>query len=239
VTDQPEHLHAVRFPGESEEYRQARDALLRVEKDVRDRTEQLAAQRRRLPLGGPVPTDYEFQEWDTRTGSRRAVALSELFDDGKDTLFVYSFMFITGPGGDPIGSPCPNCTSIIDAVSGQARHLTQRINVAVSAKASIEHFRAHAHSRGWAGIRLVSSGENTFNRDYGAEDEQGRQWPIATVFARRNGRVHHWWSSELFWASHHDGEEPRHVDFLWPYWNILDCTPEGRPKDNTPRLEYR
>jgi hypothetical protein len=73
VTDQPEHLHAVRFPGESEEYRQARDALLRVEKDVRDCTEQLAAQRRRLPLGGPVPTDYEFQEWVTRTGSRRGL----------------------------------------------------------------------------------------------------------------------------------------------------------------------
>jgi len=62
LTDQPEHLHAVRFPGESQEYRQARDALLRVEKDVRDCTEQLAAQRLRLPLGGPVPTDYEFQE---------------------------------------------------------------------------------------------------------------------------------------------------------------------------------
>lgn len=114
----------------------------------------------------------------------------------------------------------------------------QRINLAVSAKAPIDHFRAHAHSRGWADIRLLSSGENTFNRTYGAEDEESRQWPIATVFIRRNGRVHHWWSSELFWASHHDGEESRHVDFMWPYWNILDCTPEGRPKENTPRLEY-
>lgn len=45
MTDQPEHLHAVRFPGESQEYRQARDALLRVEKDVRDHTEQLTAHR--------------------------------------------------------------------------------------------------------------------------------------------------------------------------------------------------
>jgi predicted dithiol-disulfide oxidoreductase (DUF899 family) len=154
-------------------------------------------------------------------------------------LFVYSFMFIAGPDGDPIGSPCPNCTSIIDAVAGQAKHLTQRINLAVSAKAPIEHFRAHAYSRGWADIRLLSSAENTFNRTYGAEDEEGRQWPIATVFVRRNGRIHHSWSSELFWASHRDGEESRHVDFMWPYWNILDHTPEGRPKGNTPRLEYR
>jgi predicted dithiol-disulfide oxidoreductase (DUF899 family) len=239
MTAQPEHLHDVRFPDESEEYRQARDALLHAEKDLRDRTEEVARQRRELPLGGVVPNDYEFQEWDTRTGSRRAVTLAKLFEDGKDTLFLYSFMFIAGPDGDPIGSPCPNCTSIIDAVAGQARHLTQRINLAVSAKAPIEHFRAHAHSRGWADIRLLSSGENSFNRDYGAEDREGRQWPIATVFVRRDGRVHHWWSSELFWASHRDGEESRHVDFMWPYWNILDCTPEGRPEGNTPRLDYR
>lgn len=30
-----------------------------------------------------------------------------LFEDGKETLFLYSFMFIAGPDGDPIGSPCP------------------------------------------------------------------------------------------------------------------------------------
>lgn len=235
---EPEKLHRMRFPGEPEEYRRARDELLRVEAELRDRTEEVAEQRRRLPLGGPVPADYEFQEWDTATGSPRAVKLSELFENEKDTLFLYSFMFIAGPDGNPIGSPCPNCTSIIDAVAGQAQHLTQRINLAVSAKASIEHFRAHAYSRGWAGIRLLSAGGNSYNRDYGAEDAEGRQWPIATVFARRDGRIHHWWSSELFWASHRGGEESRHVDFMWPYWNILDCTPEGRPKDNTPHLEY-
>lgn len=238
MTAEPDYLHGMRFPGESEEYRQARDALLRAEKDVRDRTEAVAEQRRQLPLGGVVPSDYEFQEWDSSTGTRRAVRLSELFADGKDTLFLYSFMFIEGPDGNPIGSPCPNCTSIIDAVAGQAVHLTQRINLAVLAKAPIEQFRAHAHSRRWADIRLLSSAENAFNVDYGAEDEEGRQWPIAHVFVRHDGQIHHWWSSELFWGSHREGEESRHVDFMWPYWNILDCTPEGRPKENTPRLEY-
>lgn len=233
-----ERLHDMRFPGESHEYRSARDELLRAEKDLRDRTEEVARLRRQLPLGGIVPTDYMFKEWNTATGSPRTVKLSELFEDGKDTLFLYSFMFIPGPDGNPIGSPCPNCTSIIDAVAGQAQHVTQRINLAVSAKAPIEHFRAHAYSRGWAEIRMLSSGESSYNRDYGAEDAEGRQWPIATVFARRDGQVHHWWSSELFWASHHEGEESRHVDFMWPYWNILDCTPEGRPRENTPRLEY-
>jgi predicted dithiol-disulfide oxidoreductase (DUF899 family) len=136
MTEEPDSLHGMRFPGESEEYRQARDALLRAEKDVRDLTEAVAQQRRQLPLGGVVPSDYEFQEWDSSTGTRRAIRLSELFADGKDTLFLYSFMFVEGPDGNPIGSRCPNCTSIIDAVAGQAVHLTQRINLGVSAKGS-------------------------------------------------------------------------------------------------------
>ena len=233
-----EWLHTMRFPGESDEYRRARDELLLAERDVRDRTEQVARLRRQLPLGGPAPVDYTFREWDTRHGCARAVKLSELFDGSKDTLFLYSFMFIEGRDGNPVGSPCPNCTSIVDAVAGQAQHLTQRINVAVAAKAPIEHFRAHAHSRRWADIRLLSSAENAYNRDYGAEDDEGRQLPMATVFVRRDETIHHWWSSELFWASHDEGEESRHVDFMWPYWNILDCTPAGRPEENTPRLEY-
>jgi predicted dithiol-disulfide oxidoreductase (DUF899 family) len=236
MTDEVSGLQAMRFPGESQEYRQARERLLRVERDVRERTEALAQLRRQLPLGGPVPTDYEFQEWDTAERARKPVRVSELFADGKDTLFLYSFMFIEAPGGDPIGSPCPNCTSIVDAVAGQASHLTQQINLAVSAKAPIEQFRAHAHRRGWPDIRLLSSGQNTFNRDYGAEDDDGRQWPIAHVFIRRDRRIHHWWSSELFWSPHPESQESRHVDFMWPYWNIMDCTPQGRPRENL-RLE--
>jgi hypothetical protein len=48
MTAEPDYLHEMRFPGESKEYRQARDALLHAEKDVRDRTDAVAEQRRRL-----------------------------------------------------------------------------------------------------------------------------------------------------------------------------------------------
>jgi predicted dithiol-disulfide oxidoreductase (DUF899 family) len=61
MTKRPEHLHNMRFPGETLEYRSARDALVQAEKDLRDRTEEVARQRRQLPLGGPIPTDYPFQ----------------------------------------------------------------------------------------------------------------------------------------------------------------------------------
>jgi predicted dithiol-disulfide oxidoreductase (DUF899 family) len=237
MTTATDLLHEARFPGESDEYRSARDALLRAEIELREQTEAVAEQRRRLPLGGEVPVDYEFLEWDTSIGAPRAARMSDLFEDGKDTLFLYSFMFLPGPDGEPLASPCPACTSIIDAVAGQAQHLLENLNVAIAAKAPIEHLRAHAYSRGWADVRMLSSAANTYNADYHAETEEGRQWPLATVFVRRDGRIHHAWSSELFFAGGVDGRHPRHVDFMWPLWNILDVTPGGRPAWH-PALRY-
>ena len=231
-------VHGARFPGESDEYRGARDRLLRAEIDLRRRIEAVAAQRRELPLGGEVPTDFAFDEWDAGANAVRPVRLSELFADGKDTLFLYSFMFIPGNAGLPLEVGCPSCTSIIDAIDGEVPHITQRINFAVVGKAPIERFRAHAQTRGWRHARLLSSAETTYNRDYKAETPDGSQLPMATVFARRDGKIHHFWSSELFLAPTEPGQHPRHVDFMWPLWLVFDRTPEGRGTDWQPQLEY-
>jgi predicted dithiol-disulfide oxidoreductase (DUF899 family) len=231
-----EPLHTVRFPGETDEVRLARNELLEAEIRLRRATEAVAAQRRSLPLGGEVPTDYEFGESGREADGPRTVRLSELFADGKDTLVLYSFMFIPSENG-PLGSACPACTSIIDAVDGQAPHLTQLINLAVAAKAPIEQFREHAQTRGWRNIRLLSAASNTYNRDYHTETPEGSQRPIATVFTRREGKIHHYWSSELAFVPGDEGQNPRHVDFMWPLWNILDLTPEGRPGWH-PQLQY-
>ena len=51
---------AVAFPGESAEYRAARDRLLEQEIELRRAMEAVAASRRALPPGGPVPEDYVF-----------------------------------------------------------------------------------------------------------------------------------------------------------------------------------
>jgi predicted dithiol-disulfide oxidoreductase (DUF899 family) len=59
-------LHEVRFPGETREYRQARDEQLRAEMKLRGLEAAVAAQRGGLPLGGQVPKDYKFEEWDDR-----------------------------------------------------------------------------------------------------------------------------------------------------------------------------
>jgi predicted dithiol-disulfide oxidoreductase (DUF899 family) len=223
----------MKWPNASEEYRRARDELLQSEIELRRQEEAVAAQRRALPLGGAVPEDYVFG------GADGEARLSELFEDGKDTLFLYSFMFVPDESGDPLGSACPSCTSIIDSTDGAARHLTQTINFAVEAKVPIQRFLAHAETRGWQHARLLSSAGSTYRSDYNAESEDGAQLPIASVFVRRDGTIHHLWSSELFGARTEPGQDPRHVDFMWPIWATLDRTPEGRGTDWGPRLEYR
>jgi len=220
------------FAGESEEYRRARNELLEAELELRRQIERVAAQRRDLPLGRKVTVDYEFD------GVDGPVRLSELFEDGKDTLFLYSFMFTPGEQGVPLEVACPSCTSIIDGLDGALPHITQRINAAVVAMAPIEQFRAHARARGWRHARLLSSLHNTYHRDYQTEDDDGGQLPIATVFTRRGGEIHHFWSCELFGAPTDPGAHPRHVDFMWPVWAVFDVTPEGRGTDWNPSLAY-
>jgi len=53
----PSTLHSTRFPGETIEYREARDRLLEAEVALRKQTEAVAAMRRTLPLGGPLKED--------------------------------------------------------------------------------------------------------------------------------------------------------------------------------------
>ena len=72
----------MRWPRESDEYRRARDELLEAEIELRRQEEAVAAQRRRLPLGGEVTGDYVF---DSPSGP---VSFAELFANGKDTLYL-------------------------------------------------------------------------------------------------------------------------------------------------------
>ena len=57
----PDSIHDKRFPGESDEYREARNELLRAEIELRENIENVARLRRKLPMGGKVPEDYIFE----------------------------------------------------------------------------------------------------------------------------------------------------------------------------------
>jgi predicted dithiol-disulfide oxidoreductase (DUF899 family) len=237
----------ISFPGESGEYRRQRNELLEAEIELRRAIERVAAQRRGLPLGGPVPDDYSFEEVADGGGE---VRFSELFEAGKDTLVVYSFMFPrysgdtrTGPDGEtgklPLAeTPCASCTSILDSLDGAARHLGQRLNLAVIAKSDPERIRTFARERGWRNLRLLSSRKNTYNRDYHAERDDGDQIPIMNVFVRDGDQLRHSWATELMFAPREEGEDARHVDSIWPIWSVLDMTPGGREGSDIPQLRY-
>ena len=119
------------FPNESQLYREARTELLDAEAVLRQQTEKVAELRRALPLGGEVKEDYVFEEM-ADGGGIREVRLSELFQPEKGSLFIYGFMY--GPNAK---QPCPLCTSILDGLNGNAKHIEQRMNLAVVARSPI------------------------------------------------------------------------------------------------------
>ena len=116
--------------------------------------------------------------------------------------------------------------------------MNQRTNFFAVAKSPIQRIRAVARERGWQHLRVLSSDGNSYNLDYHAEDEKGEQRPALNVFTRRNGKIHHTYNTELMFTSGEPGQDPRHVDLIWPIWNLLDFTPEGRGTDWRPKLRY-
>jgi predicted dithiol-disulfide oxidoreductase (DUF899 family) len=224
-------MEPIRFPGESDAYRAARNELLEAERELRAQTERVAALRRKLPPGGEVREDYVFEEG---VAPVRDVKLSELFGD-KQSLVLYSFMY--GPNAK---APCPLCTSFLDALEAQADHISQQVALAVVAKSPSPRIHEFTDPRGWKRLRLVSSNRSTYHRDYHGELPNGGQMPMMNVFTKTDGKVRHFWGSELLYATDREAEgiDSRHIDILWPLWNVLDLTPQGRGKTWYPQLSY-
>ena len=235
ATQAAEVTSSIRFPNESAAYRRARDKLLAAERALRRQVETVAALRRRLPLGGVVPEDYVFEEMarDLAAHTTEQVRLSELFARPQASLVLYSFMY-----GPDVASPCPMCTSILDALDGEAPHIAQRINFAIVAKSPIERICDFAQARGWRNLRLLSSAGNSYNRDYHGETASGAQMPCLNVFEKRGGHVHHFTASELLYAKPDRSMGHRHVDVVWPLWNVFDFAREGRGASWYPKLSY-
>jgi predicted dithiol-disulfide oxidoreductase (DUF899 family) len=239
------------FPNESDDYRQARERLLEEEITLRRAMESVAAARRALPAGGEVPEDYVFDGLDG-AGETAKVRLSELFTGNAGTLIVYHFMFprhvnderpqpATGSLRDlpKTEGPCPSCTALLDQIDPVIPHLEAAgMNFAAVAKAPLDRVDAFARDRGWKHLRLLSALGNTFKRDYGGEDADGQQMPLLSVFQRgSDGRIRHFWSSEMLYAPTDPGQDPRHVGTIEPLFNLMDFTPGGRPKWEE-QLEY-
>lgn len=218
-------ISGVRFPNESQEYREARDALLAEEIELRRHIEKVAEMRRALPPGGRVE-NYQF------VGENGPLSFADLFGD-KDTLVVYNYMF--GPERE---RPCPMCTSLLSAWDGEARDVEQNVALAVIARSPIDRLQAFKKERGWKALKLYSDPSGKFSRDYHAITEKGEENPGFQVFTKKNGEIRHFWSGEMTGQTSDPGQDPRGAPDLMPLWTILDATPRGRDPKWYPKLDY-
>lgn len=205
-----------------------REELLRKlqaeEIELKNHIEQVAAMRRQLPLGR-VLDDYVFHEGPADLSRNapsdfRDVKLSQLFEPGKNELVVYHMMY--GPGWE---EACPMCTMWCTGLDAIAPYISERVNFAIVAKEGIAKIREWAKKRGWRHARLLSSSASTFNRDLGAEEPDGGQNPMVSVFVKDDdGKIRHAYTK----SASLDDDNNRGMDLLSPVWNIFDLTPSGR-----------
>jgi predicted dithiol-disulfide oxidoreductase (DUF899 family) len=212
------------FPNESPEYREARNALLAEELELRRHIERVAAMRRALPLGGAIPEDYAFE------GLNGLVHLSQLFGD-KDTLVIYSMML--GPQRE---RACPMCTAMLTSWEGTTRNLRERVALAVTARSPIERLLDFKKERGWQHLQIYSDAKGGYSRAYVSGEDA--DVPALNIFTRAGDTVRHFWSGEMSSEMADPGQDPRGAPDLDPLWTILDLTPGGRGGTWYPQLEY-
>lgn len=216
------------YPNDSAEHATARTALLVEEIELRRRIERVAAQRRALPLGGePAPHDFVDEDGST-------VRFVDLFGP-HDTLVTYSWMY--GPERE---QACPMCTAFLGALDTPSRDLVQRVAFAVLGRSPVARQRAFARERGWRNLKFFQV-DDDFARAYRSlvpDGEVGEmEIPALDVWVLRDGRVRHFWSSQMG-GTEDPGQDARGAPDPTPLWNILDLTPAGRGTDWYPKLSY-
>jgi predicted dithiol-disulfide oxidoreductase (DUF899 family) len=215
--------------GSREEWLAARLDLLKAEKELTRRGDELARQRRELPWV-PVEKDYRF------ASEKGELSLRDLFGD-RSQLLVYHFML--GPGWK---EGCPSCSALADGFAGSVSHLENHdVSVVVVSRAPLDEINAYRERMGWE-LRWVSSLGSSFNYDFHvtidpevapveynykdlaqleAENVAWRDWsgeqPGMSAFARDGDDVFHTYSAYA-----------RGLDGLWTMWQWLDRAPLGR-----------
>jgi predicted dithiol-disulfide oxidoreductase (DUF899 family) len=215
------------FPGESAEYREARQALLIEEIEFRRHMTRLSEQRRQLPPGPEIAKNYRFKDENSFE-----VGLIDLFG-AKDTLVTYFWMY--GPQRE---RPCPMCTNWLGAVNGNAVDIKQRVALKILGRSPLERQYRFAQERGWQHLDFVQTVGDDYANDLGLLDEAGGESPALVVFRREGAKVRLFWASEMSKEMADPGQDPRDAPDIASLWSILDLTPEGRGTDWYPKLRY-
>jgi predicted dithiol-disulfide oxidoreductase (DUF899 family) len=152
------------------EWQQARDELLKAEKELTRASDAVAAQRRRLPMVR-FGRDYEFE---APTGKR---SLLDLFD-GRDQLVLYQFMNV---GPDAF---CPGCTNFTNSVTNLASVNERGVSFVIASDMPLAQMQSYWRQRGWS-VPFVSSRGSSFSADSGAGEGFG-----LNVFLRDGDEVY-------------------------------------------------
>src|SRR3954466_1947345 len=223
--------------GTQEEWQAEGGELLKEEKELTRRNDELAGKRRELPWV-PVEDDYRFETEDGEKG------LTDLLD-GRPPLLVYHFMF-----APPYEAGCPVCSSIADTLTPQVPHLKARdTTLLLASRAPLEKLLGYRDRMGWE-INWVSSGGSDFNRDLGflsteeelkpflegdippAVEENARacgtdvagyvaEGPGLSAYALSDGAVYRTYVTSA------RGLEP-----AMAFYGLLDRAPKGRDEDD-------
>jgi predicted dithiol-disulfide oxidoreductase (DUF899 family) len=219
--------------GTQEEWQAARDELLREEKELTRRGDELAEKRRALPWV-PVEKDYEFE---TEDGTK---SLAELFD-GRPQLLIYHFMF-----GPPYDAGCIACSSITDTLAPNVPHLAAKdTKLMLVSRAPLERLLAYRERMGWE-IDWASAGGTEFNLDLGftSTEEQlkpfleGEIPPVVEQMAKASGTDPKGYVTEVPGLSAYTQEDgtvyrtyvttARGLEPTMAYYFLLDRTAKGR-----------
>jgi predicted dithiol-disulfide oxidoreductase (DUF899 family) len=229
--------------GTRDEWLKERLELLKAEKELTRKSDEVARYRQALPWVR-IEKDYCF---DTDEGEK---GLKDLFR-GRSQLIVYHLMF-----GPDYTAPCPSCSMIADGFNGFWEHLAHHdVMLWAISRAPLEKLEARKGKMGWT-FPWASSFGSDFNFDYGvgfteaqqgagyeynfegqkpiAPDTQGapdgfaamcgvnlptflREMPGMSAFVLEDGEVFHTYSTYA-----------RGLDVLWGAYQWLDRAPRGR-----------
>ena len=215
------------FPGETEAYRKARQALLAEEIEFRRHLTRLTEQRQALPPGPLIEKEYRFKD-----ENGNSVGLNELF--GRHNVLV-TYFWMYGPQRE---RPCPMCTNWLGAINGNAADITQNVALKILGRSPVERQLAFAAERGWQHLDFVQTIGDNYANDLGLINKDGSENSALVVFKRDNDKVRLFWASAMTKEMADPGQDPRDAPDIASLWSILDLTPAGRGTDWYPKLSY-
>ncbi|MGH9826129.1 MAG: DUF899 domain-containing protein, partial [Blastocatellia bacterium] len=162
--------------GTREQWLTERIELLKAEKELTHKGDEVARRRQELPW---VKLDKEFQ-FDT---DESTATLADLFQ-GRSQLLVYHFMF-----GPDYNAGCPSCSSIADGFNPIAVHLANHdVMLWAVSRAPIAKLQAYKQRMNWT-FPWASSSDSEFNFDFNVSFTEEQQRKGIEYNYRRGGGV--------------------------------------------------